>query len=903
MRKASKMFVGLALAGMLLTGCNFPNNSQANQSAGVYRQQEIYKLYAANGGTMTYEEWLDTVRGADGATFLAGQGAPSANDGKNGDIYVDTASWDFYLKISGAWSPLGNLKGAPGEIGPQGPQGPQGEKGDKGDQGIQGEKGDQGIQGEKGDQGERGNSWFTDFGLPAADLGKDGDTYTDLRNYNVYKKENGVWVKVSNMKHGIWDEEVSADMVRNFGEEFPYCKFDAETFDYGFNAFYQLFGYYMYELYDENTVDTVSNYGEALEEEGWDYDAENEMYVKVCARGFEVYCSFEFDEDYGNTISFLAPDFSEPWDEDFFLANEFELIQGWPAENVALTLGEGYNLEGVNKDGEWFELFGEGEDQNGEKGVYYFDLLATKGSYSQELATNVEAAGFIYDEEYGEWFDADYDIEIAIGEQDGWTMIQIYGPYRPYPDYTADDFLNSGYALNQGFPTELMQEAFGLQYADSEDFFDGVALDADWYVATSNPSSGNNYTQTKVWSGTYGDFAEAMAANLVAFGFVDAGDGVYEYAVRDEYRAGPAQVYVSYSRGWTFVNFTGPKIYPAGDAPLSYELGLLDDAMEAYFKNAYDVDVEFPEYVSANPDAYFERNADYANYLNVYGSSTGDTENQAEMHAFAAAMEEDGWTKTINSYGDATLVKGDMKVVLYTLSSYFQVRMTYTPKLSLDKLDDAMEAYFKNAHSLDVEIPEYVAENANAYFESASNGARLTVYGSSTYTSAKDNLEEMQNFGHALEDIGWNLSINNYGDCTITKDGMQIKLTAYSSYFYVDMSYTAPVPTLDAFPLEAVNAFCAEIGMGFSFTEEQAAGFTDPSGNGYTLIQSSNGGYKYTVVSVDGDAVDAWEAVLIPIITAAGYAPSDDYGYYNASNDHVARVELKDGCTRLVLFQ
>ena len=126
MKKASKMFVGLALAGMLLTGCNFPNNSQANSDAGVYEQQQIYQLYVANGGTKNYEEWLESVRGADGSTFLAGANDPAATDGKNGDIYVNTTTWDFFLKISGAWNKLGNLKGAQGE---------KGEKGDKGDQG------------------------------------------------------------------------------------------------------------------------------------------------------------------------------------------------------------------------------------------------------------------------------------------------------------------------------------------------------------------------------------------------------------------------------------------------------------------------------------------------------------------------------------------------------------------------------------------------------------------------------------------------------------------------------------------------------------------------------------------------------------------------------------------------
>ena len=171
MKNISKLLVSLALSGMLLTACNFPNNSQANQEAGVYRQQEIYQLYAAAGGTKNYEEWLETVRGADGATFLAGANDPKATDGKNGDIYVNTATWDFFLKVSGAWNKLGNLKGEKGE---------KGDKGDKGDKGEQGIQGIQGIQGEKGEKGEKGDKGETGNGIDHIERSNNGyvDTYT-----------------------------------------------------------------------------------------------------------------------------------------------------------------------------------------------------------------------------------------------------------------------------------------------------------------------------------------------------------------------------------------------------------------------------------------------------------------------------------------------------------------------------------------------------------------------------------------------------------------------------------------------------------------------------------------------------------------------------------------------------
>ena len=64
MKKTKKLLAGLALAAMLLTtGCN----SNANPDGTPYRQQDVYQLFKKAGGKMTYDEWLATVRGADGS--------------------------------------------------------------------------------------------------------------------------------------------------------------------------------------------------------------------------------------------------------------------------------------------------------------------------------------------------------------------------------------------------------------------------------------------------------------------------------------------------------------------------------------------------------------------------------------------------------------------------------------------------------------------------------------------------------------------------------------------------------------------------------------------------------------------------------------------------------------------
>lgn len=56
---------------------------------------------------------LGMVRGADGASILFGEAAPTTQ-GTKGDFYLNTASYDIYSKASGSWAKIGNIKGASG---------------------------------------------------------------------------------------------------------------------------------------------------------------------------------------------------------------------------------------------------------------------------------------------------------------------------------------------------------------------------------------------------------------------------------------------------------------------------------------------------------------------------------------------------------------------------------------------------------------------------------------------------------------------------------------------------------------------------------------------------------------------------------------------------------------------
>ena len=68
--------------------------------------------------------------GRNGAELLSGPTAPTANDGKDGDTYIDATTGDVYKKEGRNWNQIGNIRG------PQGLPGPKGDKGENGRDGF-----------------------------------------------------------------------------------------------------------------------------------------------------------------------------------------------------------------------------------------------------------------------------------------------------------------------------------------------------------------------------------------------------------------------------------------------------------------------------------------------------------------------------------------------------------------------------------------------------------------------------------------------------------------------------------------------------------------------------------------------------------------------------------------------
>lgn len=173
--KKSKIFATLALSACMAFGTTSliacaPNNGN-NGGTGDTENKSIMRVYeayaqaaAANGeDVLDYDEWYADLlanakgdkgdkgdtgaqgakgdkgdkgdtgetgakgdkgdngeNGKDGNGWLVGTTAPTAEEGNDGDLYLDYSTWNVYHKVNGEWTLLGNIKGADGEGGSHG---------------------------------------------------------------------------------------------------------------------------------------------------------------------------------------------------------------------------------------------------------------------------------------------------------------------------------------------------------------------------------------------------------------------------------------------------------------------------------------------------------------------------------------------------------------------------------------------------------------------------------------------------------------------------------------------------------------------------------------------------------------------------------------------------------------
>lgn len=95
------------IGAMALPACGSKDDEDSTESTTTTQTDKGAK--GATGDT--------GASGKDGATWTSGTQDPDASQGASGDYYLNTTTYDLYLKGATSWTKIGNLKGAKGDKG------------------------------------------------------------------------------------------------------------------------------------------------------------------------------------------------------------------------------------------------------------------------------------------------------------------------------------------------------------------------------------------------------------------------------------------------------------------------------------------------------------------------------------------------------------------------------------------------------------------------------------------------------------------------------------------------------------------------------------------------------------------------------------------------------------------
>jgi hypothetical protein len=135
----------------------FVASSSLSQELKEFSNGEVADADDVNFNFTLLKDAIDALALEPASMIIAAEGPPGGDTGEVGDVYINTASYDFYgPKDINGWGTGRSLIGPQGDQGPAGEQGPQGEQGLQGDTGATGATGAQGPQGEQGPKGDTG---------------------------------------------------------------------------------------------------------------------------------------------------------------------------------------------------------------------------------------------------------------------------------------------------------------------------------------------------------------------------------------------------------------------------------------------------------------------------------------------------------------------------------------------------------------------------------------------------------------------------------------------------------------------------------------------------------------------------------------------------------------------------
>lgn len=343
----------------------------------------------------------DGLPGADGATWLTGETNPTDSDGKNGDLYLNTTSFDIFLKSNDHWLKIGNIKGADGR---------------DGNDGTNGTNGTNGVDGNDGLPGADGSTWLTGPENPTNETGKNGDLYLNTSSYDIFLKSNNVWGLIGNIKGEKGDD----------GN-------DADTYGIAYTVTFDPNGG---ELIDSETS-VQANYGETI------------VLPLASKDGFIFtgwYTGFSVNDGKFTSVTPVTKDITlyAGWEAEQLYTIYFHSNGGSTIETVQYQNNQSVtNLPSPTKVDYTFY------------GWYYDDALSNKVSYPFIINKDLDL--------YAKWVDAYYTLSFnTTGGNDieedvylaGSEITELPTPSKQYQTF-AGWYLDSGYVTPVALPFEI----------------------------------------------------------------------------------------------------------------------------------------------------------------------------------------------------------------------------------------------------------------------------------------------------------------------------------------------------------------------------------------------------------------------------------------------------------------
>ena len=218
-------FVDGTDTGVSATGIQGQAGEDGNGISGIIitnatATETTYRITFTDGSHFDYTvaNGIDGQDGADGTCMRTGETDPANDLGRDGDSYINTVTWDYFVKEAGAWVFKGNIRGASGAAGAQGAAGQNGvsvssvnKTGSNGlvdtytitysDGSSSTFEITNGAAGAQGAAGQNGNTILVGIGAPTgATGGVDGDSYIDTTTWNYYLKVSGNWELQGNIQ-------------------------------------------------------------------------------------------------------------------------------------------------------------------------------------------------------------------------------------------------------------------------------------------------------------------------------------------------------------------------------------------------------------------------------------------------------------------------------------------------------------------------------------------------------------------------------------------------------------------------------------------------------------------------------------------------------------------------------